>query len=581
VQLIYDMYPKAISIPIKEEDSWGENKNQYFLLEAACKSSRVSDDVILFLVKKYPEAIMKSFNGTLPSMSRVFDLPRYSGVGHASWAIIEALMPAQAWSLGLFGNLAEIDYSAEILHRAIDMIDIHGGPSQGDKLEISSSGLYQKESLFDKAKCLALQRLLAHPNRTPPLRVFHCSPSKWTHGGLCVILESLVACPSIEVASLTLRPRMIVDDDGEICDRALALLEELAISSIQTLSLTLEGPYLERIMKGYARAPNSPLKKLTIFKSDVPDVSVISPLLVSLRRPFVLDVQCSELDGDWGIDHELHSGVSMVFESTKITPTLMVKTMSLMTPTARPNQLLLEPYDEGGIADITKPLLDVFNQGYLQKLCVKGSPSQYSVDLAVTFLALRYDTTLHFLELDQPLDRNVQPSSTEAAVSPSCQAKMIVKASKQETSAGQPLLRAGPVRNLSYEELLAAVPDEVDLQSELLELLKANSCLTSVVLFDGKNKVDYSGFSKCSSDIRPTTYTRFKTIHNEELADRIIHYMRLNRHGRGRVRNIGATKASVLSVLGEARGKLGGSNEGLDYFNVLHEFLLDSAPILW
>ena len=390
---VHHMYPQAVAAPLKDETTnymqqggagnWTKThseRHRYFLLEAACRSPlNINDDILAFIAKSYPTAASRCFKGRqLPYSLRIFKSTR----NLASLELIKAIVPQMELSLSLLRRLFTSGYSADILHYVVDnIVPRPQGVSKrfgGDTcLKLSPwSTSSDMGGLLDLSRAKVLEHLLLYSNSAPTIQALHARPKQWTQEGLCHTLRSLKESQSVQRLNLEIRLQEFLYEQSSAAS-VLALLEDLFATntSIETLCLTVPDTYLEAIVRGLARARNTGLQKLTLHEMFVSDISVLEPFLVGVTSELELVLCNTEAEGWWRLAEEELDRVFFELKSCKMTPGLMVQTLHLMPLAARPRSLELEPFPQNETVDITGCLHTVFDQCYLDKLLVKGPPS--------------------------------------------------------------------------------------------------------------------------------------------------------------------------------------------------------------
>ena len=121
VETIFRLYPEALMIPLTKEDT-GAGTEKFSLLEAACRSSQTSDEVLIFLAQNCPpEALSESFYfEPWPFVSRVIRGPTSGNAPLASLELVQTLAPLDIWRSYWFCELFNLGYGADILLFAAD-----------------------------------------------------------------------------------------------------------------------------------------------------------------------------------------------------------------------------------------------------------------------------------------------------------------------------------------------------------------------------------------------------------------------------------------------------------------------------
>lgn len=259
IECVCQMHPTALETPLintefqVQSDKAFSRKMVYTLLDAACRSTQISEDVILFLAKNGPKAALTTkFNkGRYPYLRRL--LMSRQGPDD-SLELIKALVPTSEWNFSLFFALFNANYSAEVLHFALD--EVTDPPEKGEKLGVNY-GIRGEKTLLDSTKAIVLGRVI------PYLKIFGCRPHQWTLDGLCRSLQIISSSTSLNELSLQIDPGMIVDADG--ADEKLTLgLENLlqGQAPIKILKLSVPKSCLGSILKGLAAGK---IRNLTLF----------------------------------------------------------------------------------------------------------------------------------------------------------------------------------------------------------------------------------------------------------------------------------------------------------------------------
>jgi hypothetical protein len=527
VQQVFKMFPEALAIPLKVE---GFNTNRYFLLEAACKAgSGARDDVISFVAMNYPDARSVSFDYSLTSMPfqlRIIDGPRFHETEHASLETVKALVPRECWTLGFVGRLFSVGYDDVVLNYAVDMLRSHGNTPaflRETFLIIESTG--QDRHLLDHSRALVLERLLCpsggDPHTSSQVRDFQFSPKAYTLEFFNHTLKCIKASNTVESLNLAI--------DQAPNQESLELLEELfaANRTIYDLTLKVQNEHLAAILRGLERAGTQTLRKMRLH-GNILDISILEPFLAAVSSPMEIMINRVTIAGHWSSGYKVPGFVRFSMVNCRFPDNLLVETINFL---ARPTILDTAHFGEreagaGDSIDMNEFLSQVLGTGHLVELRVSGRHS-YDVDVGALVSALQQDTIL---------------------------------------------------RSLEFQKAPSSLVEEHRMSNDLLALLKHNSTLEKLIVFNlkGLSKyVDYTGFSTVEH-IRGRT----PHIHTRSCDGQMAYYMRLNKFGRHKVRTESTTLEDFISLLDAAMTELMERNQ-LAYFNVVFGLLQEYEPNKW
>jgi hypothetical protein len=617
VREVYSMYVEALSIPLQKEDTdapptrhhrgygnglpagLGHLRHNY-LLNVACQSTAdTPDDVLVFLAKHYPAAISARYRDNKFSIAnRLLGASNVAQKGHASWKVAHALAPTSSdWCLRFFEDLLRSGYGSDILDPAVDQINAcHSdrenhtckracscGNSGWDRLSSSPYQWHNSQMTLGQDQANAIGRLLC-PSNCDQIRLqsLSCVPPTWTPDGLLCLLKHLSSSVSVKELGLGL-PLTADRDAHELLKTLLEIksYEELELVGNQKENRNQDNELLLSILIGLSRNAKLALKKLTIRNMFIADISMIGQFLSCVSTPLELILRKTEAEGTWEARGkcQIGSNVTIRLDNCLMTPKLLATTMEIMPRATRPKRIDLAaasqnhaggtpnvpviapwtswrreqelPSDQHKPVDISRLWPYLFRGGHLEKLFIAGPYRHFRWDMKSLCDALKHDSALHTLQLQFPLD------------------------SKEG-------------------------------QSELLELLlKNNTTLEHVQIFDKDKKLDYTGFSQRPRGERLSQRPRGEklsithrftnisgayidigrlVVFDDSFATKINHFTKLNHFGRNKMRDVQTTKAEIIGLLQNARAKLAsrGNNDAdpLCYLNVIFGLLHDS-PNAW